>query len=298
MRPDICLYHGPHCPDGFSAAFAVWKRWADAVQFIPVDYDKPAPDVAGKDVLMVDFAYRQPDLIAMSRSAKTITIIDHHASAQRDLEDYAVYNPVDYSNIDAIVSATQPGLGNIRAIFNMQRSGATMTWSFCHHGRTPSPFLLYVEDGDLGRYKLEYSREINAAIKSYNFDFLTWSALDTRFRNGDITPIISEGKTINRAFQKQLTAALETCTRFMVIGGHRVPVANLPPAMAPEGARKLAEGQLFAASYYDRSDGRRVFSLHSRDGFDVSEIATAYGGGGHADAAGFRSSLNWNGDVE
>ena len=39
----------------------------------------------------------------------------------------------------------------------------------------------------------------------------------------------------------------------------------------------MAQGEPFAACYYDKEDGR-VFSLRStEDGLDVSEIAKAYG---------------------
>ena len=65
----------------------------------------------------------------------------------------------------------------------------------------------------------------------------------------------------------------------MVIGGHRVPVANLPYTMASDAAGAMAEDAPFAACYFDRADAR-VFSLRSRgeDGLDVSEIAARYGG--------------------
>ena len=50
----------------------------------------------------------------------------------------------------------------------------------------------------------------------------------------------------------------------------------------------------FVASYFRREDGLWQFSLRSRKGFDVSEIAKHYGGGGHAQAAGFTlTRLPW-----
>ena len=50
----------------------------------------------------------------------------------------------------------------------------------------------------------------------------------------------------------------------------------------------MAEGEPFAACYWDTPEGR-VFSLRSSsDGVDVSEIAKQFGGGGHKNAAGFK----------
>jgi len=74
----------------------------------------------------------------------------------------------------------------------------------------------------------------------------------------------------------------------MLIGGHDVPVANLPYMFASDAGQLMAEGERFAGSYFDTPEGR-TFSLRSTDaGMDVSEIAQQYGGGGHRNAAGFR----------
>jgi len=46
----------------------------------------------------------------------------------------------------------------------------------------------------------------------------------------------------------------------------------------------------FSVSYCDRADGKRSYSLRSRNGFDVSVVAKAFGGGGHPGAGGFTLS--------
>ena len=38
-KPDICIYHGG-CMDGFGAAWAIWRRWGDAVRYVPGTYGK------------------------------------------------------------------------------------------------------------------------------------------------------------------------------------------------------------------------------------------------------------------
>ena len=75
------------------------------------------------------------------------------------------------------------------------------------------------------------------------------------------------------------------------ICGYTVPVVNAPHFMSSEVAGELSDGHPFAASYSIGANGKITYSLRSRDGgIDVSEIATAFGGGGHAQAAGFTSS--------
>ena len=86
--------------------------------------------------------------------------------------------------------------------------------------------------------------------------------------------------------------------RYMIIGGIRVPVANLPYTLTSDAGHHMAtaDENKIGVCYWDTPDGR-VFSLRSLDdGPDVSAIAKDYGGGGHAHAAGFRMRLGWEGD--
>ena len=54
------------------------------------------------------------------------------------------------------------------------------------------------------------------------------------------------------------------------------------------GQTLMAQGEPFAACYWDTAEGR-VFGLRATDdGVDVSDVAKQYGGGGHAKAAGFK----------
>jgi len=97
-----------------------------------------------------------------------------------------------------------------------------------------------------------------------------------------------EGGAIERKHFKDLAELLKVTTRRMKIAGHDVPVANLPYTMSSDAGHQLAQGEKFAACYWDTPDGR-VFSLRSSDdGLDVSEIAKLFGGGGHRNAAGFK----------
>lgn len=296
-NPTVCIYHG-NCADGFSAAWAVWKRYGEAVRYVPGIYGEPSPDVAGEHVLMVDFSYKRLVLEAMSQDALTITILDHHKTAQADLETFAILNPVDADSIEEVLAATQPGIGNVRAEFNMAKSGAVLAWEFCHPSQPVPDLLLHVQDRDLWQFKLPGTREIQACVFSHPYDFKTWNWLVNRCEfTMSKQEMISEGGAIERKHFKDIAELLKQTTRRMVIGGVEVPVANLPYTMSSDAAGSLAEGEPFAACYFDRPDAR-VFSLRSRGdgGADVSEIAKTYGGGGHKNAAGFQAPLGWEGD--
>jgi len=291
-HPDICIYHG-NCADGFGAAWAVWKRWGDAVEFVPGIYGKAPPDVTGKNVLMVDFSYKKALLETMAVTATSIIILDHHKTAQADLAEFTA------SDITSPGPDYEIACGaKIAARFDMEKSGAVLAWEFCFPGK-PIPLLLqHIQDRDLWRFALENTREIQAAVFSYPYDFPTWDNLIEECEHGEGIPdLAAEGIAIERKHHKDIDELLDVSMRYMTIGGHRVPVANLPYTMSSDAAGKLAEGNAFAACYFDRADAR-VFSLRSRgpDGADVSEIAKQYGGGGHKNAAGFQVPIGWEGD--
>lgn len=284
MRPDVCIYHA-NCTDGFGAAYAVWKRFGDEVIYLPAQYGDPLPEVAGKHVVIVDFSYKRPTLEALARDAHSILILDHHKTAQEDLAGF----PVPPGWEDWWLNCR--GIG---ALFDMGRSGARITWDYFHPG-TPLPNLLWhIEDRDLWRFSHTDTRAIVEAVRSYDADFYGWANI-IRWSEADRgARLAAEGNAIVRRQQLDI-AALLGGRRTMRLGGHEVPVANVPGFLASDAGHAMNEGVLFSATYFDAAD-KRVFSLRSRGDFDVSAIAKQYGGGGHKNAAGFQRPLGWEGD--
>ena len=267
----LCIYHG-NCADGFGAAWVVRKALSAMalsvgdIEFHAGVYQEPPPDVAGKDVVMVDFSYKRPVILEMAQKANNILIIDHHKTAVEDLVDLPA---------------------NVTAKFDMERSGAMLTWKHFFPGQEPPPLLLHIEDRDLWRFALQNTREIQANVFSYPYDFQVWDELMA----ANVETLVIEGKAIERKHFKDINELLGVCTRPMVIGGFNVQVANLPYTLTSDAGHKLAIGAPFGACYWDTPEGR-VFSLRSTDeGVDVSAIAKQYGGGGHRNASGFRVSF-------
>ncbi|WHZ35715.1 phosphohydrolase [Sagittula sp. MA-2] len=287
MTDTICIYHA-NCADGFTAAWAVREALGDAVEYIPASYGSEPPKVAGADVIIVDFSYKRPVLERMAMSARSILILDHHKTAKDDLKGI----PAPVGGWDLHRSCA----GNPVALFDMERSGAQMAWDYFCRGERP--FLVdVVADRDLWRWKIDQSREINAVIGSHEMTWDTWHELAARLQaDADIGRVAAEGEAILRAHDKLVRQVIDVSKRRMMIGGHDVPVAAAPYALASDTAGTMAEGEPFAATYVDGPKGR-AFSLRSRaDGLDVSSIAQAYGGGGHRGAAGFLMPLGWEGD--
>jgi uncharacterized protein len=257
----LCIYHG-NCADGFGAAWVVRKALGD-VDFFPGVYMTAPPDVAGREVVMVDFSYKRPVLLEMAKTAETILVIDHHKTAAEDLASLPV--------------------PNIDAVFDMEHSGAMLTWAHYFPDQEPPQLLRHIEDRDLWRFLLPGTREIQANVFSYPYDFAVWDDLMAR----PVADLVAEGSAIERKHHKDVHELLSVVTRRMNIGGYNVPIANLPYIHVSDAAHELAKGEPFAGCYWDTPKGR-VFGLRSTDaGVDVSEIAKQYGGGGHRNASGF-----------
>jgi len=264
MTPDICISHGG-CDDGFGAAYAVWKRDGDAVTYHPGVYQEPPPDVTGLDVAIVDFSYKRPAMVELASAAKSILVLDHHKTAQADLDGLSVQCP------------------NVEVQFDMERSGAVMAWQYFHPGEPLPKFFEYLQDRDLWTKRLPGVDEFTAALRSYPQSFDEWD----RLCSGYVTDLIEEGMAIQRYF-RTLVEQAKKHAYFREIGGHRVPVVNASMFMASEVAGELSEGQPFAG-VYSESETHTLWSLRSRPGgLDVSEVAKQFGGGGHKHAAGFR----------
>lgn len=271
----LCIYHS-NCADGFGAAWAVRLALGADIEFHPAAYGKPAPDVAGRNVIIVDFSYPLATLQQMAEKATSILVIDHHKTAAEDL---AQLPKAPSSYLLWMESYDQ-----LAAHFDMHRSGAGLTWDFFFPA-TPRPALInHIEDRDLWQFKLEGTREVMAAVFSYPQDFATWD----RLMADDIDLLWMAGLAIERKQQKDIADLVASNRRYLVIGDVTVPAINLPHTMASDAGHLLCKGQPFAAIYWDTAEGRS-FSLRSTDeGDDVSAIAKQYGGGGHRNAAGFK----------
>lgn len=272
----LCIYHG-NCADGFGAAWVVRRSLgAENVEFLPGRYGMPAPDVADRAVIIVDFSFPLETLQAMALQARSVLVIDHHKTAADALAELEPAPADYYAWVDT--------LPRLSALFDMERSGAGLTWDF-FFPRNPRPALInHIEDRDLWRFSLEGTREIQANLFSYPYDFEVWDALMQQ----PVSMAIAAGVAIERKHHKDVAELVAGSKRRMVIAGFDVPVANLPYIHSSDAGDLMAQGEPFAACYQDTSE-HRYFSLRSTDqGLDVGEIAKQYGGGGHRNAAGFK----------
>jgi hypothetical protein len=59
----------------------------------------------------------------------------------------------------------------------MDRSGAVLSWNFFFPEKPLPRLLSYVQDQDLWRWEVPFSREFNIARETIPFDFIRWDEL-------------------------------------------------------------------------------------------------------------------------
>jgi hypothetical protein len=118
MKP-LVIYHG-NCADGFGAAWVFSRFQPEPMDYHPGVYQDAPPDVAGRDVYLLDFSYKRPVVEAMLESAASVTLIDHHKTALDDLA---------------------PIMGRMRCHCGLDHSGAMLAWQFLCGDSPPPPLL-------------------------------------------------------------------------------------------------------------------------------------------------------------
>ena len=165
-------------------------------------------------LFLVDFAYPAEQLVQLRQSVAHITILDHHKSARAALADIREQPP------RFAPDQAPPGLF---ALFDMEESGATLTWQYFHPETDCPELLRYIKDRDLWQHVLPDSRAINAAIRSYPHDFRVWAEkLDAAEA---LTQLRADGEAILRKQAHDLEELL-VAVMWMDLGGERVPVVN------------------------------------------------------------------------
>lgn len=294
-KPDLVIYHGGGCADGFGAAWACWRRWGSDCAYLAANYGEAAPDIAGKHVLIVDFSYKDPVLRKMGEEAASVIILDHHETAQGDLESFRLSSlrerPFEVADVhDALRTYQDLGMPPVVAYFDMKRSGVRLAWEFCH-GSFDVPLLVQlIEDRDLWLFRYEATRPFATWLRSEQFDFERWLQISFDIeRPYGSRDIMREAEAMQR-FHDAKVQEIAAFARRRVLAGHLPVVVNCPPAFASEVGNYLLDRHPdapFAATYFDTGN-KRMWSLRSAaDREAVSSIAAQFGGGGHRNAAGF-----------
>jgi uncharacterized protein len=269
------LYHSS-CYDGFGAAYAAWKKLGDSAKYIAVSYGYPPPEMPdATHVYVVDFSYPADVLLKLVETCP-VTVIDHHKTAEEGLRSVLGVH------------------SHLHTIFDMNKSGALLTWEYFHRYPAeapsdpglpvPAPMLIqHISDRDLWQFKLDGSAKVHKALVSIPMDFDVWDKLD-------VEQLKVEGEICERLYT-QLVEKICDSSFEGEIDGQKVPMVNTSIAWSEVGheLNKRHPDKPFAASF-TVFDTQVMWSLRSQGDFDVSAVAKKFGGGGHKNAAGFKTA--------
>ena len=272
----LCYFHAG-CPDGFGAAWAVWRAWGENARYVPRGHEDrlDARRHVGARVVFVDIAPSNDTLRQLADTALQVVVLDHHVTSRDRYER----GPELRRQIDASDHLVR---------FDLDHSGAVLAWQHFHPDREPPDLLRYVEDQDLWNWKLPHSEEVNAAIGSLPREFEVWDELDA----GGIEPLIREGGPIVRAQRIEVERSLQGAhpVRLGADTAEAVNAGHHRSSIGHELAKRRAHGRPWGVVY--RLTGSRVdVSIYSIGDLDVSRVAASHGGGGHRNAAGFSVPL-------
>jgi oligoribonuclease NrnB/cAMP/cGMP phosphodiesterase (DHH superfamily) len=256
---EIVIYHA-NCSDGFGAAWAAWKLLGSKAKYIACKHGTPPPNVTGKNVAICDFSFNNATTKQMIEDANSLVILDHHKSAVVELHDIS------------------------EAIFDMNHSGAVITWKFFHPGKEPPKLLKLIEDRDLWKWEVSYSKEFSAYFDMVPFEFEEFS----KFEDESVIESAMKQGAIILAYSKTVVKKIADKAKKRVFNGKNAYVVNSSHWMSEIGARLAPDCDVAVIWFYDHEQRNIKVSLRAHhDNIDVSEFAKEFGGGGHAKAAGF-----------
>jgi len=267
MTKDIIVLYHANCLDGFTSAWAAWKKFGDNAIYIPAKHQEDPPEEVfeeGKTVYMLDFFSYSEDVIKkILKSSKKLIVIDHHISVK-----------------DMLSMADEH-------VFDNDESGASLSWKyFCPDEKVP--FLVEcVMDCDIWRHKTPNSREITKVLSLEDFEFETWEKIAGELEDGVArSRYIEIGKFLIKNSDKEVDRIMEGAVE-IEFDGHKCLAANSPVNNSNVGHELFEKSGTFGLVWSHRGDKISVSLRSGEGGVDVSELAKKHGGGGHKYAAGF-----------
>jgi len=299
----IVFYHA-ECSDGMGAAWAMHQALGKDAEYIACHYKGPETlvSVFDKDVYFVDFSVPRADLMHLCKSAKSVTVDDHHKSAKDDLDNSSGWAPANCTiNFDM-------GKAGCRLAWERAKKlGVTSGWMTTAHSSlrsaTDLPVMLqYIEDRDLWRWNLPDSKQINAWIQMQPYAIQAYEALALNMEHpAGFAAVLAAGGAI---YAYNATVCEKQARQLVrrTWEGHRVLYGNVAHLVSETASRALEmfDDVDLTLTYFDlaarqEGPGKRIHSMRARSGgVDVSAIAKRHGGGGHPAAAGFEHTVYEN----
>ena len=145
------------CLDGFSS-FIVLNTTDKIAKNAKIYLDIPStdyvpPEIDGKNIIIMDVAYKKEILEKIFTYANHVTFIDHHITTKKYIYDL------------------EKNHKNITIVFDLEKSGASLTWKYFYKKEKTPLFIKYIEDNDTGKWLMKYTYQFIAGLRvKYNMD--------------------------------------------------------------------------------------------------------------------------------
>ncbi|UCU98002.1 DHH family phosphoesterase [Acidovorax radicis] len=271
----LILYHGRNCPDGFGAALAAWLYYGDRAEYLGLDHGDiqsvdDLPPVQGRAVYILDFSFSAEVMSALDERAAKLVMLDHHKSAAEKLTGFACRCGVVH--------------------FDMNKSGARLAWEFFHPNEPVPALLQYVEDRDIWKWEFAESAGFLSALDMEPQDFARWREI-AGFATEQLTQFMARGAAMDEKYRK-LAADIAEGAQPLVFNGIEGLMVNAPGMFhSLVGDLLSAKTGTFALMWSASAKGVKA-GLRAQRNFDCIALAESMGGGGHAQACGFKMAVD------
>jgi oligoribonuclease NrnB/cAMP/cGMP phosphodiesterase (DHH superfamily) len=270
----IGIYH-KNCTDGTTAAAVLLRKFPD-IKLFPLVQSHTEDDLAhihksageGSEIYFVDFSAGVEEFLD---GGHNIIVIDHHMSVKEHLEELEKNNE------------------NLTYIFNNDKSGASLAWTYFFQDEKEPELIKYVQDSDIWTKKYDDTKYVTNYLSMFSND----PEQMLKFIEGDIDEIKEKGKIISNYSDIQIGRLVESVQEIKLrIGEYEVPGYNVTMYKSPVG-NKLSVIQDKAVAMFTISGGDVNLSFRGTDSNSPTalELAQLLEGGGHKNAAGANISL-------
>lgn len=175
------------CLDGFSS-FIILNKTKKIDRNATINPDVPSAkiipkNIEGKNIIIMDVAYKYEILKEIVNSANHVTFIDHHIT---------IHDDVKKIKNDELLKH------KITMIYDEYESGASLTWKYFHPKKHFPLFIKYIKDNDIGTWKMRFTHEFIASLEvNYNttLSFENINNWNKLFSSKNVKHLIKTGKT-------------------------------------------------------------------------------------------------------
>lgn len=270
----VVFYHGL-CRDGFTAAWAAWKKFGDSADYVPViwtNQSEQIPAIKNKEIYFLDYCPSQEKLNQIVEENKSVCVIDHHVSRET-------------------VTKSLPG-----SVYDISHSGAVLAWNYFHPNVSLPQLCRYVEDSDLWKWEIAGSAEVLQGIDDILEEkegFQTWEEVMQQMETESGRDKYSQiGKLIIRNETNLMDQIVEQNLQLVEFEGFQVYAVNAPRHFRSVLGNRLVEMKPPFGIVWSYLTDEITVSLRAKPNtFNLIPLVEKYGGGGHEGASNFRLPL-------